>query len=334
MIEIIENTLRDGSYLIDFQFDQEQTSNIVSGLDELGFRYIEVGHGLGIGAWNKPAFGLAKESDRNYVRAAKNASMNARVGVFFIAGIGTTDDIDIALEEGIDFIRIGTNVDSFDKALKYATYAKKKGIQFIAINLMKSYAVKSYEFTLIAQEIDRWEVADAIYLVDSAGCMLPSEVFEYVDRTKEKVTTEIGFHGHNNLSLAVANTLEAVKAGAKYIDTCVRGMGRSAGNAQSEIVVPLLQKMGISPIDTEPYSFYDFANRLIVPLMKKPQGLNDEEIHIGISKFHTSYLPYVNEAAGKYGVDKKKLIKMVSDINCVNPDKELFFEIASQLYES
>ena len=117
---------------------------------------------------------------------------------------------------------------------------------------------------------------------------MPEEVFEYIDRTKEKISTELGFHGHNNLSLAVANTMQAISAGASYIDTCIRGMGRSAGNAQSEIIIYLLQKMKISPIDTDLYQFYEFAERYIIPLMPQKQGLSAEEIHIGVSRFHTS----------------------------------------------
>lgn len=330
MITIIENTLRDGSYLVDFQFDRFQTANIANGLAKLGIKHIEVGHGLGLGAWNKPEIGLAKESDETYIRSAKEAAPDAKIGVFFIPGIGTKTDIDLAVRNGVDFIRIGNNVDTFEKTLEFAEYAKNKGL-VVAINLMKSYGVKSYEFKKIAVEIDKWAVADVIYLVDSAGCMMPEEVFEYIDRTKESISTSLGFHGHNNLSFAIANTLQAVKAGATYIDSCVRGMGRSAGNAQTEILIFILQKMGISPIDTDIYPFYDFANKYIVPLMPQTQGFSDEEIHIGISKFHTSYMPLVNKMSARYGIDKKKLIKTVSDINCINPSEGLFSDIALKI---
>ena len=106
MINIVENTLRDGSYVIDFQFSKEQTADIVAGIDQLGFEYIEVGHGLGLGAWNNPKTGLAKENDQDYIIAARNAAPNAKIGVFFIPDIGTKDDIQKAVDNGIDFIRI------------------------------------------------------------------------------------------------------------------------------------------------------------------------------------------------------------------------------------
>jgi 4-hydroxy-2-oxovalerate aldolase len=330
MINIIENTLRDGSYLIDFQFDKEQTGSIANGLNALGFQFIEIGHGLGLGAGVKPEIGLAKESDANYIRAAKQAAPNAKIGVFFIPGIGTKEDIDLAVNEGIDFIRIGNNVDTYKEIHDYARYAKEKGL-FVGINLMKSYGVKPYEFTKIVQDIDQWQIADVIYLVDSAGCMMPHEVYEYIDRTKEVINTKLGFHGHNNLSLAVANSLQAVQAGASFVDTCIRGMGRSAGNAQSEIMVPLLHKMGIAKMTSEIYDFYDFANQYIVPLMPKTQGLSDEEIHVGLSKFHTSFMKLAESASKEENVDKKVLIKKVSEINCVNPSKALFTEVAQKI---
>jgi len=330
MLHILENTLRDGSYVIDFQFTKEQTYAITKGLHKLGFEYIEVGHGLGLGAWNKPHIGLSKEDDVTYISTAREAAPSAEISAFFIPGIGTKEDIDKAIDAGLSFLRVGTNVDTFSKAEPFAAYAKSRGLR-VAVNLMKSYGVKSYEFTQIAQEIDKWQSAEAIYLVDSAGCMMPEEVFEYIDRTKERIATHLGFHGHNNLSLGIANTLRAVQAGATYVDSCVRGMGRSAGNAQTEILVHLLQNVGLSPIDTEIYAFYEFANAQIVPLMPRVQGLSDEEVHIGVSRFHTSYMALMSKVAKEEGVSKQRLIKEVSDINCINPNEDLVREVAQKL---
>jgi pyruvate/oxaloacetate carboxyltransferase len=128
--------------------------------------------------------------------------------------------------------------------------------------------------------------------------------------------------------------LEAINAGATFVDTCVKGMGRSAGNAQTEIAIYLLQKLKLIDDSIDLYRLYEFANKQIVPLMKYPQGLTDEEIHIGVSRFHNSYMPLANQIAASIGVDKKKLIKKVSDINCLNPGEELFIQIAKQLKEN
>jgi 4-hydroxy-2-oxovalerate aldolase len=330
MIQIVENTLRDGSYVVDFQLTAQNTFDVASGLSRLGFDMIEVGHGLGLGAWSNPKAGLSKENDVDYIRAARRAAPSAKIGVFFIPGIGTKQDIALAKEAGIDFIRVGINIDNFRQTLEYVEYAKSLGL-FTAVNLMKSYAVKSYEFATIVREIDSWQLADVIYLVDSAGCMMPEEVFSYIDRTRDHITTPIGFHGHNNLSLAVANTLQAMKAGATFVDTCIRCMGRSAGNAQTEIMVHLMQQMGLIEQRFNIYDLYQFANEQVVPLMPRPQGLTDEEVHIGISKFHTSFMPLATRSAEKYNVDKRVLIQKVSAINCLNPSEALFDQIAKNI---
>lgn len=329
MINLLENTLRDGSYVIDFQFDKKQTADVVGGLQGLGFQMIEVGHGLGLGAWNNPKCGLSAENDEAYITAAKSVAGNAKIAAFFIPGIGSEDDIRAAAACGLDFIRIGTNINEFRKAKPYVELARELGMM-VAVNLMKSYAVKSYEFSRIVREIDSWQLADVIYLVDSAGCMMTHEVHEYIDRTKQKTKTEIGFHGHNNLSMAIANSVQAIRSGATYVDTCVRGMGRSAGNAQTEIMIWMMSKMGID-MKIDLYDLYRFADEVVVPAMSRPQGLSSEEIHIGVSKFHSSYMTFVNQAVEKHGVTKKELIKRVSDINCLNPTEKLFDEIAKKI---
>jgi len=330
MVNIIENTLRDGSYKINFQFSKEQTYDIVKGLCELGFTYIEVGHGLGLGAWNKEDCGLAKESDETYLQAAKSAAPEATICAFFIPGIGTKSDIDLAADCGLDMLRVGSNIDTFKATREVALYAAKKGMR-VAINLMKSYGVKRYEFTKIVSEIDSWGVAEVIYLVDSAGSMFPDQVYEYISETRNHVATPLGFHGHNNLSLAMANSLKAIEAGANYIDSCIKGMGRSAGNTQTEILVYLLGQMGLPVISEDIYAVYDFADKYIEPLMPDKQGLSNEEIHIGISRFHSSYTPILKKVAKELGVQENKLMKMVSDINCINPNEQLFSEVGKKL---
>lgn len=330
MTTIIENTIRDGSYTLNFQLSVEQSNAIVKGLDELGFEYIEIGHGAGLGASKNPNIESAKETDEAYIKGAKSVSNNAKIGAFFIPGIGDLDDITIASNFGLDFIRIGVNIDSYNDMHPAAKLAKEKGL-WLGLNLMKSYAVKPYEFLQIVKDIDSWGLADVIYLVDSAGGMMPDEVFNYIDIAREHIITPLGFHGHNNLSLAIANSIAAVKAGAVFVDSSIQGMGRSAGNAQTEVLTHLLSKEGLLKHPFDQYRLYDFANKTVEPLMLSKQGLSSDAINIGASKFHTSYLPLINKAVNRFNVDEKILIKEVSDVNCLDPDEKLVMEIASNL---
>ena len=133
--------------------------------------------------------------------------------------------------------------------------------------------------------------------------------------------------------MGIANSIQALNSGATYIDTCVRGMGRSAGNAQTEIFIWALKKMEIDTgIDL--YDLYDFSDNILFPMMHNLQGLSSEDIHIGVSKFHTSYLPMVNASAKKFNVPKMHLIKAASDVNCLNPSQDLFDKIAYELSET
>lgn len=329
MINIVENTLRDGSYVNDFQFTKEQTLKVVSELDKMGFKYIEVGHGLGLGAYNNSKCGFSAENDETYIQTARESAKNAKIVSFFIPGIGSIEDIRIAKSNGLDFIRCGININDFTNLIPYLEEAKKLGLT-LAVNLMKSYAVKSYEFSEIVKEIDGWQLADVIYLVDSAGCMFPNEVHEYIDRTSQNISTPLGFHGHNNLSMGIANSIQAMQSGATFIDTCVRGMGRSAGNAQTEIFVWALKKLGID-VGIDLYDLYHFADNVLVNMMNRAQGLTSEEIHIGVSKFHTSYMSIAEEAADKFSVPKMELIQATSLVNCLNPSQQLFNEIAHSM---
>jgi 4-hydroxy-2-oxovalerate aldolase len=329
MIKIIENTLRDGSYEIDFKFSEKNTLDIVTSLDKAGFEYIEVGHGLGLGAYNQEKFGIAQETDEVYIKAARRAAEQAKISAFFIPGIGSIGDLTLAKSNGLDLIRCGINISNYKELLPYLEHAKNIGLE-VAVNLMKSYAVKSYEFSKITNEVSKWELADVIYLVDSAGCMFPSEIKDYVERAVQECNVPIGFHGHNNLTLGIANTLQAINSGATFVDSCIRGMGRSAGNAQTEILVIALQRLGLF-LNIDIYELYKIAEELVAPLMRKPQGLIASEVHIGYSKFHSSYSSILSKAAEKYGVSSDLLMKAVCDINCLNPSDDLFETQALEL---
>ena len=326
MVTINENTLRDGSYNLGFKINEKKTRRVTSALDKAGFSIIEVGHGLGSGAYRK--FNDNNELDEKLLCAAVEAREKAKISIFFIPGIGNKHDIKLASEIGVDLIRIGVNIDEYQKTRNYIEYAKELGMN-VAVNGMKSYAVKEYEFSKIVTEIDSWGLADMLYLVDSAGCMTPDEVKRYITAAVNSVSISIGFHGHNNLSLAAINSIAAVQAGASYIDTCIRGMGRSAGNAQTEITVILLQKMGLCK-NFDIYELYQIANQIIEPMMKRTQGLNDIEIHTGLSKFHSSFTPIIKKYSEKYNISFMHLMKEVSDVNCLNPNSNLIDKIAKK----
>ncbi|HYR58582.1 MAG TPA: hypothetical protein VEO95_08140, partial [Chthoniobacteraceae bacterium] len=223
MIEILECTLRDGSYPISYQFTAEDTAVIAAGLEQAGFRRIEIGHGLGLGA-SLPHIGVAAATDEEYLAAAAGVLSKAKFGAFFIPGIGNESHLEMAAKAGMGFVRIGTEVTETERAEHFIKRAKDLGME-VSANPMKSYAVPLDEFVRRAVQLDQWG-ADCIAIVDSAGGMLPADVAECTRRLRENVGAAIGFHGHNNFQLAIANVLAAIEAGATIVDTSLRGLGR------------------------------------------------------------------------------------------------------------
>jgi len=330
-ISILECTIRDGSYLIDYQFTAEDTYIICTGLERAGFKFIEIGHGTGLRS-SAAGKGVAAASDQEYLEAARTAlgGSSAKFGMFFIPGIGKMEDLDMASRYGMEFVRIGTNVTEIDQAKPYIEHSKSLGM-LVSSNLMKSYAVTIDEFVKVAKKADEFGV-DIITVVDSAGGMFPEEVREYVLRLRDATEKEIGYHGHNNLQLTIANTLEAIRCGATIVDSSLQGMGRSAGNTQTEVLVIVLEKLGYET-GIDPFKTMDLGERVIKPMMNRDQGVDDMSIIAGISQFHSSFSKTVENAARKYKIDPRMLIMEVSKIDRINVTVELAEETAKKIRE-
>lgn len=325
-LDILDCTIRDGSYVIDGQWTAEDVRDITSGLAEMGFRYIEIGNGIGMGATRKGVRSIL--TDEQFAAIAVSVKKNAGVGFFFIPGVGTLEDIRLAAEWGCDFIRIGTDVSKSNTAVEYIEFAKKVGLE-VGYNFMKSYAVTPYELCKRAMTIEQ-AGADVISLVDSAGGMLPAEVGHYIEMMHSGLKTRIGFHGHNNLLLANANNIAAIENGASVVDTTLMGMGRGAGNAQTESMLVILEKMGKS-CGIDPLKVARLSTQYIHNRSNELKGSDDLQLVMGYAQFHDSYLHVINEMAEKYAVDYRTLIMEVSKINKENPTADLIESVAQSI---
>ena len=237
-MKLMDVTLRDGSYSINFQFSESDTSTLCKGLEEAGIEYIEIGHGMGLNA-SSAQNGEALCSDEEYLYAAQQTCSGAKFGMFCIPGIARVSDIELLKRFGGSFVRIGTNVTEISQSKEYIEKAKECGLEVMA-NYMKSYVATEEEFRE-GVRLSRSYGADIIYVVDSAGGMCPEDIKKYFGVIQEE-GMRAGFHGHDNLGLAVSNSLYAAELGFEFIDTSLKGMGRSAGNAATELVVANLQK--------------------------------------------------------------------------------------------
>lgn len=325
-INILDVTLRDGSYAIDFRFSCTQQRLITEGLENLGIRYMEIGHGQGLNASNAQN-GIALHTDEEYLTTAQKSLKVAKYGVFCIPGIAEIEDIDMACEHGVGFIRIGTNVTEVDRSKRFVERAKKKGA-LVATNYMKSYAVEPNFF---AEQVTRSESygADIAYVVDSAGCMTPERIERITEAIRKRTSIKLGFHGHDNLGLALMNSLKAAELGYEYIDCSLQGMGRSSGNTATELFVIAAEKFGYD-VDVDVKELLKLSRRYVYPLVGK---INMVDTMCGYSGFHTSYLGEIHRVSGKYGVDPLALIEAYTKIDQVHMDPEELEKIAMMLPE-
>lgn len=325
-MHILDCTIRDGGYVTKNHWDKEVVKKIVSALTSSDIRYIEIGNTLGLGDYRKDSEAL---SDEEYMRLCMPYKGNSLFGMFFIPGIGNRDDLKRFRENGGDFVRISSNATVIETTFEWIGYAKSLGF-YVSCNLMKTYAISKYRFAKIAQGVVD-SGADCIYIVDSAGGMLPDQVAGYVRAVKEFYNIRVGFHGHNNLLLANANSLSALQAGADFADATLRGIGRGAGNAQLESLIAICQKARLIPNNCNVLELADKAEEVIGNLMLK--GSTKREINVGMVNFHDSFTGLLEKASAKYGVDADILMAEVSKINVINPSEELFELAARRLKE-
>ena len=324
-IEILECTIRDGSYVIDFQFTPRDTSILFAALESVGFDLIEVGHGVGLNASNAGK-GVAAATDEEYMQAVVSTRKRAQWGMFFIPGIGRHEDLELGASYGMHIVRIGTNASEVEESEEYVEHAKKLGM-YVSANLMKSYVLSPKELAAKAKLSERYGV-DIVTLVDSAGCMLPSDVRDYITALKDAVNVPLGFHSHNNLGLSTANVLMAIDCGVQRVDTTMQGMGRGGGNLPTEVLLTVLKKRGIDPgIDLN--RLMDISERLIRPMMQK--GWDSIDLISGYAGFHSSHFKTVLKYADLYGVDPRDLIVDLCKVDQVYAPEELVEDLARQL---
>ena len=328
-VNILECTLRDGSYAIDFQFTRQDTENIVRLLENAGFTMIEVGHGMGLGASEKGK-GIAAETDETYLKTTAETIKKASWGMFCIPGIAELSHIDMAADYGMKFIRIGSNLENYRQSKLFIEKAKSYEM-FVCSNFMKSYVLTPNDFTKYALECHNYG-SDLVYIVDSAGGMFPEDLERYVLAVREKSDTlKLGFHGHHNLGMGVANALKAVELGIKIVDSSLQGFGRSAGNTPTEQIICALMRKGFD-LSIDIIEVMNIGEKYIQPLINS-KGLSSLDIVAGLALFHSSYMPIIKKYAIQYRVDPRHLIIAVCEDDKVNAAEELVENKAKYLQQ-
>ncbi|WKA49331.1 4-hydroxy-2-oxovalerate aldolase [Planococcus liqunii] len=322
--EILDVTLRDGSHAMKHAFTEQQVIDTARGLDRAGVNYFEVSHGDGLGG-SSLQYGLSKVDELKLIEAAAGVCKNSKVSVLLIPGIGIKEDLQDAVKAGAKMVRVATHVTEADVAAQHIALGRELGLKTVGFLMMAHMA----DVRKIVEQAKLFESygAEVIYVTDSAGYLLPHEVTERISALKQSVSCEIGFHGHNNLSMAMANTVAAVEAGATYIDGSLRALGAGSGNTQTEVMVAVLERLGYQTgIDL--YSIMDVANDVVAPFMQRPQEITGSGLIMGYSGVYSSFLLHTQTAAKKFGVDERDILVELGRMKAVGGQEDLIYDVA------
>jgi len=328
-IRLHDMSLRDGMHTVRHQFSVEQMVRLARALDDAGVPLIEVTHGDGLGG-SSVNYGFAKHSDQEYLSAVAPVMKAAKISALLVPGIGTIDDLRMAIECGISTVRIATHCTEADVSEQHIKFARETGLDTVGF-LMMSHMIPADHLVEQAAMMESYG-ANCVYITDSAGYMLPEQVTEKISRFREVLdtSTEIGFHGHNNLGLGVANSIAAVQAGARRIDGSVAGFGAGAGNTALEVFAAVCDRMGIAT-GTRLDHLLDVAEDIAVPMMQSPPRLDRDSVVLGHAGVYSSFLLHAKSAAKKYDIPSHKILKELGVRKTVGGQEDMIEDVALDL---
>lgn len=326
-IQIVDTTLRDGSHAVRHSFTEEQVSAIAAGLDRCKVPLIELSHGDGLGG-SSYTYGFSKKDEFLLLKAAAGQIKEGKLTVLLLPGIGTIEDLKKAHDCGAKAVRVATHVTEADVSAQHIEAARRLGMMTVGF-LMMTHMAKPQSIAEEAKKMESYG-ADYINLADSAGFLLPEDVAARVKAVKEAVSIPVGFHAHNNLNLAVANSLAAVEAGAQYIDATLRGLGAGAGNTQIEVLAGVLKRKGIDT-GLDFYGLMDLAEHIVQPLMQRPQTVDNGSLMLGYAGVYSSFLLHVYDAAKKYDLDPRDIMIELGRRRMVGGQEDMILSVAYQL---
>lgn len=326
-VYITEVALRDGSHAVRHQFTVENVTSIAKALDEANVPYIEVSHGDGLGG-SSLQYGFSLTNELELIEAAASVVKHAKIAVLLLPGIGTMADLKKAAQLGAKMARIATHVTEADVSPQHIALAKDLGLETVGF-LMMSHMASTEKLVEQAKLMESYG-ADTVYVVDSAGALLPHQVKERIRALKNTLNINIGFHAHNNLSLAMANSLVAIEEGATRIDGSIRCLGAGAGNTQTEVLVAVLDKLGIQ-LGIDLYKMMDIAEDLVAPILEKPQEITKDSLVLGYAGVYSSFLLFAQRAAKRFGIDSRDILLELGKRKVVGGQEDMIIDIAAEI---
>ncbi|MGF1662769.1 MAG: 4-hydroxy-2-oxovalerate aldolase [Kineosporiaceae bacterium] len=328
-VRITDTTLRDGSHAMSHQFTHEQVRATVSALDGAGVEVIEVSHGDGIGG-SSFNYGFSLVDDVDLVAAAVQEARQARIAILLVPGIGTMKDLRRAREAGASVARIATHCTEADVSVQHFGLARSLGMETVGFLMMSHRAAPA---TLAAQARIMVDAgAECVYCVDSAGALVMTEAKERIDAVHAEIghQAQVGFHGHQNLSLGVANSVLAFQSGARQIDGSLCALGAGAGNSPTEVLAATFDHLGVAT-GVDVGGVLDAAEEVVRPYLPRWPKADRTAIVQGWAGVYSSFLLHAEHAGERYGVPAHEILQRAGEAGYVGGQEDMLIDIAIQL---
>jgi 4-hydroxy 2-oxovalerate aldolase len=309
------------------QFTREQVRQVAQALDKAGIPVLEVTHGDGL-AGSSIQYGFSRTNEMELIEEARSAVTNAKIAALLLPGIGTRKELKDAIARGIQVVRIATQCTEADISQQHFGMAKEMGLEAVGF-LMMSH-MRPPEFLAEQALLMESYGADCVYVVDSAGALLPDGASARVRALKEALKIQVGFHAHNNLGLGVGNTLAAVDAGADQVDGTLRGLGAGAGNTATELIAATLDRLGFEH-EWDVFALLDAAEFVVAPFMPFQPIPDRDSIAIGYAGVYSTFLLHAKRLGKQYNVDPLEILVELGRRKAVAGQEDWILDVTLEL---
>ncbi|GAA0926945.1 4-hydroxy-2-oxovalerate aldolase [Streptomyces rhizosphaericus] len=330
-VRIIDTTLRDGSHAVAHRFTETQVRDTVRALDAAGMEWIEVSHGDGVGG-SSFNYGFSGTDEMSLINAAREEARRAKIAVLLVPGIGTVDDLKRAHDAGAEMVRVATHCTEADVSPQHFAVARELGMETAGFLMM---AHKTDPENLAKQARIMIDAGcQAPYVTDSAGALLMDDARARFDALVAEVGDEawVGYHGHQNMGLGVANSVIAHEAGVRYIDGSLCALGAGAGNSPTEVLGAVFDRLGVAT-GLDAGLLLDAAEEVVRPYLSRWPKTDRNAIVQGWAGVYSSFLLHAERAAERYKVPAHAILRRCGERGYVGGQEDMIIDIAIALAE-